>query len=333
MKNSSSRIGFYDRALAKLRNVPGIEAVGLVSVLPLNGDYWGDIVSRAGDTRPLWQRNGAHFRWISPGYFEALRVPLIAGRFLSDRDKGRKVALVSAQVARSVWRNQSALGQKFTRGNPGEEPFEVVGVVGDLRSLDLSQPSPPTVYVPYWYRSRELGTFVVRTTGDPEQLMTSVRKILSNLDSQLAVTSIRTMETVVSGSVAGRRFEMQLLLTLAVTALLLAGLGVYGVVAYSAAQRTHEIGIRMALGADRGSVRLLILREGLRLVLVGIAIGFGVAWLAGRWLASLLFEVSALDPIIASGAAVLLLTVATIACLLPAWQATRIEPLRALHHE
>lgn len=332
-QESSSRIGFYDRALAKLRGVPGIQAVGLVSVLPLNGDYWGDIVSRAGDTRPLWQRNSAHFRWISPGYFEALRVPLLAGRSLSDKDKNRRSALISAQVARSVWRNQSALGQKFRRGNPGEEPFEVVGIVGDLRSLDLGQPAPPMVYVPYWYRSREVGTFVVRTSGDPEQLMTTVRKIMSSMDPQLAVTSLQTMETVVSGSVAARRFEMQLLLTVAAIALLLAGLGVYGVVAYATAQRTHEIGIRMALGADRGSVRLLILRERMKPVAAGAAIGLGVAWLAGRFLTGLLFEVSALDPLIASCATLLLLTVGVVACVLPARQATRVEPLVALHHE
>ncbi len=324
---------FYDRALSGLHGLPGVESAGAISVLPLDGDNWGDLVTRTGDTRPVWQRPDAHFRWITPGYFETLQVPLLAGRFLADSDQGRSVAVVSKQVARMVWPGQSAIGQRFTRMDPDEKPFEVIGIVDDIRSLDLSQPPPPMVYVPYWYRSREVGTFVIRTGRDPEKMISAVRKAIWSIDSQVAVTSIQTMNAVVSGSVATRRFEMELLLAFAISALLLAGLGVYGVVAYSAVRRRREIGIRMALGADIPDVYRLILQEGIAPVFVGALTGIGLAWIAGRFLASLLFEVSASNPWIAAVAGLILMVVGVAACFLPARRAARIEPVQALHYE
>jgi predicted permease len=329
----ADRNAFYDRALARLRQLPGVESAGTISVLPLDGDNWGDMVSKVGDTRPLWEKPAAHYRWITPGFFETLRVPLIAGRFLTNADKGRNVAIISKQVADTVWPGQNAIGRIFQRADPNEPGFEVVGVVGNLRSVDLAQIPPRMVYVPYWYRSRESGSFVLRTTGDPAAMEATVRKALWSIDSQIAIPQIRTMAAVVDGSVSGRRFQMHLLLTFAVCSLLLAGLGIYGVVAYSAMQRTQEIGIRMALGANRGDVYRMILVEGVAPVLIGTLAGVGLASLGGRLIANLLFEVRPNDPLIAGISCLLLLAIGVAACLLPARRATAIEPIEALRYE
>jgi predicted permease len=332
-KDASARNAFYEQTLARLGQLPGVENAGVVSVLPLDGDNWGDLVSKSGDTQPLWQRPEAHFRWISPGYFETLRVPLIAGRFLTDGDRGKRVAIISRHVAKTVWPGQDAVCQRFTRGDPEESPIEVIGVVGDVRSLDLGQTPPRMVYLPYWYRSRNSGSLVVRTHGDPAVMASTLRKVIWGIDTQVAVPNIRTMETVVNGSVSARRFQMRLLLTFAVSSLLLAGLGIYGVVAYSALQRTQEIGIRMALGARDQDIYRLILSEGDAPVLVGTLLGVGLAWLIGHIVANLLFEVGPSNPLVAGTSCAILIGVGVIASFLPAWRAAKIEPVRALHYE
>ncbi|MFZ0589208.1 MAG: ABC transporter permease [Bryobacteraceae bacterium] len=330
---SGARNAFYERALGQLRQLPGVQAAGVVSVLPLDGDYWGDLISRIGDARPLFERPSAHFRWISPGYFEALTVPLIAGRFLDERDKGKKVAIISKRVADIVWPGMNPIGQKFRRGDPDEAPFEVIGEVGDIRAIDLSKEPQPMVYAPYWYRSREVGWFAVRTRQDPEALITGLRRVMRSIDPQVPVPSIRTMNMVVNGSVAARHFEMQLLLSFAIGALLVAGVGIYGVVSYSAAQRTHEIGIRMAIGAGKSDIYRLIVGGGVAPVVLGTIIGVGLAWAAGRLMAGLLFEVSPRDPMIAAMAGAVLLAVGVLACVVPARRAAKTEPVQALRYE
>jgi predicted permease len=330
---AASRNAFYERTLEQLRRLPGVESAGAVSKLPLDGDNWGDLVSKAGDTRPLWQRPGAHFRWISPGYFETLHVPLIAGRLLTAADRGRNVAIISKQVADRVWPGEKPIGQRFTRGDPNDVGFEVIGVVGDIRTIDLAQAPPRMVYVPYWYRSREVGSFVIRTSGDPAEVAESLRKAIQGVDSQVAVPDVRTMQTVVDGSISARRFQMHLLLIFALSSLLLAGLGIYGVVAYAALQRTQEIGIRMALGADRSDVYRLILIEGVTPVVCGTILGVGLAFLGGRLIANLLFEVRPGDPLIAGLSCGVLLLVGVAASFLPARRATAIEPIQALRYE
>jgi putative ABC transport system permease protein len=327
------REAFYERTLRKLRALPGVSSAGVVSVLPLDGDYWGDSVSRIGDNKPRWQRPSAHYRWITPGYFETMRIPLLAGRFLSDQDRGKSVALVSRSVAAKVWPRQSAIGQKFQRSDPDEAPFEVIGVVDDIRTLDLSKPAPPMVYAPYWYRSREAGTFVIRTQQDPAAIGSAVRRAIWSVDSQAAVPSVRTMETVVKGSVAARRFERNLLLGFAISAILLAGLGIYGVVAHSAAERTHEIGIRIAVGASRSDVYSLILSQGITPVVMGTAAGIAIGFLAARLVHSLLFEVSASEPSIAIAATLIPIVAGVCACLIPARRAAQTEPAEALRFE
>ncbi len=327
------RSDFYQRVLRQVKQIPGVEAAGAVSVLPLAGDNWGDLISRIGDNRPLFERPGAHFRWNTPGYFETLQIPLIAGRYWGEQDRGKNVAVVSKQVAEAVWPRQTAIGQIFRRGDPDEKPFEVVGVVGNVRSIDLSEPFPNMVYVPDWYRNRETASIVARTSQDPRALIPELRKAIWSVDAEVPVPLTRTMETVVDGSVAARRFEMYLLIGFAGTALLLASLGIYGVVSYSAAQRTREIGIRMALGAGIGNVYSLILREGVMPVVAGTILGVGLAWIAGRFLSAMLFQVSVSDPLINGLASGLLIVVGVAACLLPAARAANTEPLEALRYE
>lgn len=331
--DKSLRNLFYARTLDRLRHLPGVQAAGAVSVLPLDGDNWGDLISRVGDTAPLWQRPDGHFRWITPGYFEALRIPLLAGRFLNDRDQGKRVALVSRRVAALVWPGQSAIGRKFQRGDPDEPPFEVIGVVDDVRTLDLSKAPPRMVYLPYWYRSREVGSFAVRTSQDPAAASTMIRNAIWSIDPQVPIPQVRSMETVVSGSIAARQFETKLLVTFAICAMLLAVVGIYGVVAYTAAQRTREIGIRMAVGASARDVYSLIMRQGIAPVLLGAAFGVALAILGGRLARSLLFGVSTHDPVVMASSAAILSVVGICACLVPAWRAAKIQPTDALRFE
>lgn len=331
--SEDARNAFYERTLTRLREIPGVSSAGAVSVLPLDGSGWTDLITKTGDTRPRWQRPGGHFRWITPGYMESLRMPLLAGRFFTEADRGRSVALISERVARTVWPDQNVIGQHFTRGDPDEKPFEVVGVVGDIRALDLAQAPPPMVYVPYWYRSRTEGSLVLRATVDPSALAGAVRKAINEIDAQVAVPEVRTMNDVVNISVAARRFQMQLLLTFAVCALLLAALGTYGVVAYSVVQRTQEIGIRMALGASRRDVYRMILTEAITPILIGAITGVAVASIAGRIIANLLFEVRATNPLIATISCAILIVIGVVESLLPAAKAAVVDPMNALRAE
>ncbi len=331
--SGDARNAFYQRTLARLRGIPGVRSAGGVSILPLDGNGWTDLITKTGDTRPPWQRPGGVFRWIIPGYMETLRIPLFAGRFFTEADRGRNVALISERVARTVWPNENPVGQHFTRFGPGEPPFEVVGIVGDVRTIDLAQEPPQMVYVPYWYRSRTGATLVLRTTVDPSAVAGAVRKAIGEVDAQVAVPNVRTMDDVVDVSVAARRFQMQLLLTFAICALLLAALGTYGVVAYSVVQRTQEIGIRMALGANRTDVYRMILAEAVAPVLIGAMAGVAVASITGRIIASLLFEVRATNPLIAAISCAILILVGVAASLLPAAKAAVVDPMNALRSE
>lgn len=328
-----TRERFYERTISKLRALPGVQAAGAVSVLPLDGDNWGDLIARIGDNRPMWQMPAGHFRWITPEYFEAMRIPLLAGRFLTDADKGKRVALISRSAAELVWPRQRAIGQRFQRGNPDEPPVEVIGVVQDVRTLDLSKAPPLMVYMPYWYRSREVGSFVIRTGQDPAAAASMIRKVIWSVDPQAPVPEVRTMDSVIDASIATRRFERNLLLIFAFAAMLLACFGIYGVVAYTAAQRTREIGIRMAVGATPGDIYSLIVQQGLAPVLLGAAAGVVIAVSSGRLVASMLFQVSTYDPVVITASTTILLMVGFCACIYPAWRATTTDPTQALRFD
>ncbi len=329
----ATREAFYQRSLERLRQLPGVRSAGVISVLPLDGDRWGDMISIPSDTRPLFAQPNAKYRWLSPGYFETMQIPLIAGRFFTQNDLGKRVAIVSARGAKAAWGDRNPVGQYFHRGNPDEPPFQVIGVVGDVRALDLSEPPVSMVYVPLTYRSNESGAFVLRTANDPAAMADPIRKAIWSVDAQVAVPEVRTMETIVDGSLAARNFQLHLLLAFAACALVLAALGIYGVVAYSALQRTRELGIRIALGAQPAQIYRLIFEDGVTPVLLGTFAGIALAALAARAISGLLFGVGQFNIGIAAGAAAILLLTGALASLLPAIRATHIDPVQALRAE
>ncbi len=328
------RAAFYRQALERLRQLPGVEAAGLTSELPLSLDAWIDMIRVPGDARSFMELPTEHFRWISPGYLEAIHLPLVSGRYLSTSDTGKNYALVSELTARTLWPGKDPVGREFQRaGNTTEAAFTVIGVVKDARSISLAKPDPMMVYVPYWYRCDLGGELLVRTHQDPATMADAMRAAIWSVNPDVSVPVVRALGSVIADSVANRRFEMDLLLLFAVSALLLAGLGVYGVVTYSVVQREREIGLRMALGAQRTTIYRLVLRDGLLPVLAGAVAGVGVAFVSARVVVSLLFQVSPYNPVIVAGAIGVLVVVAAAACLLPARRAAAVEPMQALRNE
>jgi len=328
-----ARAAFYKAALDRVRQLPGVESAGIVSVMPLAGDFWIDMMRVSGDARPFMELPTEHFRWVSPGYFETIHLPLIAGRFLSASDEGKNYALVSELTARTLWQGKDPVGKQFSRGGSDEKPFTVIGVVGNARTLSLSSSDPMMVYVPYWYRCDETAGLLLRTRQDPTMMADALRKTIWSVNSEVPVPVVRTLGGVVADSLANQRFEMDLLLLFAISALLLAGLGVYGVVNYSVVQRQREIGLRLALGAQRGNIYRLMLQDGLTPVLAGAVAGIAIAFGFARVVRSLLFQVSPYDSGISMGAFFVLVAVGVAACLLPARRAASIDPMQALRRE
>ena len=326
------KVAFYKQVIDRLAQIPGVEHAAVVSELPLTNDRWLDMIHLPGDARPMFQLPTEHFRWVSPSYFETIRLPLIAGRLLSSSDEGKRYAVISDLTARTLWPGKNPVGRQFSRAGLKEDPFTVIGVVGNARTVSLATPDPMMVYVPYWYRSDTNAGLLVRTHQDPAMIADAMRKAIWSVDPDVPVPEVRMLGGVVEDSVANRRFEMQLLLLFAVSALLLAALGVYGVVTYSVVQRQREIGLRLALGAQRQNIYRLILTDGLTPVVAGAVAGVAVAFAAARIVGSLLFQVSPYDSAIASSAVCVLVAMGTAACLLPARRAASVDPMEALKH-
>ncbi len=332
--NLERRAAFWRQALPKLSALPGVDQAALTSILPLNGGGWGDSAQPLGDTRPWTQLPGEQWRWVSPDYFRAIHLRMLTGRPFSLSEWGRNEAVITERTAKTLWPGKDPLGQQFRRSAAdGEAPFTVVGVVANAHTLSLAEPDPMLIYVPYWFRCNLGGSLVLRTRQDPATMADAVRRTIWSLDPGVPVLEVRTLGGVVADSVANRRFEMDLLLLFAASALLLAGLGVYGVVTYSVVQRYREIGLRMALGAQRANIYRLILREGLMPVIAGAVAGIAIAFAMARLVGSLLFEVSPYDPGIVACAVGVLLAVGAAACLLPARRAAGVEPMEALRSE
>jgi predicted permease len=328
-----SRTAFYTQVLERLRSLPGLEHAGMVSQLPLAGDQWIDIIRVDGDARPDMQLPTEHFRFISPGYFEALHLPLVAGRYLNDGDMDKRYALVTELTAKALWPGTNPVGRQFVRAGNKDEQFTVIGVVANARTISLAKPDPMMVYMPYWFRCENTAGLLLRTHQDPGTMADAVRKAIWSVDPEVSVPVMRSLGGVLADSVANRRFEMDLLMLFAVSALLLAGLGVYGVVTYSVVQRNHEIGLRLALGAQRSNIYSLVLRDGMLPVLVGAVAGVAIAFGFARVVGSLLFEVSPYNPAIVAAAISVLAAVGIAACLLPARRAATVDPMRALRSE
>jgi len=331
-QKSQDRESFYRKLLAHLQSVPGATSAALVSQLPLNGETWIDDVIRQRNSESLFQQPTANYRFISPGYFRTMGIPILRGRVFEDSDRQRNPAVISQKVANRVWPGENPIGKKFWRGDPDEPPLEIVGVAADVRA-GIAQDPPMTVYTPYWYRNRTAITLVVRTPLSAAAMVPGVRAAVGSVNPEAAISDVRTMDQVLSDSVAERRFEMYLVGGFAVFALLLATLGIFGVVSWTVARRKNEIGIRMALGATAGDVRRLMVAQGMRAVVAGLTIGVAAALALGRALSNLLFGVSARDPLVFLSVIAFLAAVSLAACYVPALGATRANPVDVLRNE
>ena len=328
------RSEFYREVLRRMERLPGVEHAAITSELPLTGGGWGDMARVAGDTRPVTQLPLETFRWVSPDYFSTIHLRLLKGEFFTSSNWGRNLALVSEKTAEALWPGKDPVGQQFSRGDPAvEKPFTVIGVVANARTISLAKPDPMIIYVPYWYRCEPVAGLVVRTRQLPTEMADAIRQTIWSVDRSVPVPTVRALGSVVADSVANQRFEMDLLLVFAVSALLLAGLGIYGVITYSVVQRHREIGLRMALGAKRVGVYKLVLRDGLLPVSAGALAGVGVAFASARLVRNLLFQVSPYDPLVSAGAVCVLIAIGITACLIPARRAAALEPMQALRTE
>jgi predicted permease len=281
----------------------------------------------------------ANNRFVTPSYWKAMGIPLKRGRYLDEGDKGKPNAVISENAARFLWGEQNPIGKHVEgAGLPGKTggppaKLEVVGVVGEIRGTGMERPATMMIYEHYW-RMRPRGmSFIVRTRGEPAAVIGPIHALLSRADPEMAIPPARTMEQIVEGSVASRTFEMYLAVGFAVSALLLAALGIYGVVSFSVARRTPEIGIRIALGARAGELAAMILKDGMIPVWMGLAAGLVIAAAAGRFVSSQLYGVGSNDPLAIFGVVVTLLAIGGCACWFPARRATRVDPVEALRFE
>jgi putative ABC transport system permease protein len=329
-------VDFFKQAQERIATIPGVQAVGAISYLPLTGG----LASRDGFKIPgqpppaPGQEPGVEVRVVTPTYFQAMGIPLLKGRLLNERDvKETRVLLINETLAKRYFPNTDPVGKQLEVMWDGSGPDEIVGVVGDIREGALNKEPEPAIY---WSHAREPYSgmaFVIRANGDAARLSTAVQKQIRSLDPEQPVADVRTMEQVISRSIARPRFNTLLLTIFAGVALILASVGLYGVMNYSATQRTHEVGIRMALGATRGDIMRLVVGNGMLLTVTGIVIGVLASWALTRVMTNLLFGVTATDLPTYLGVSAVLATVALIANYIPARRATRVNPVIALRYE
>ncbi len=325
---------FFRDAVERARSVPGVEAAAIATNAPLAGGIFGTVAREGEENNPNLRGTLVAFNEVSPDYFETLRIPRIRGRNFTefDRDGSTPVAIVGQAMAKMLWPDQDAVGKRFFLVGLGGL-YEVVGIVADSVQLAVGETPAPVAYFPVPQRYTPAVTLQVRTSGNPDALVGSVRAQVQQLDRNLPLTNVQTIEQILDQGLWAPRMGAALLGLFGLLALLLASVGIYGVLAYSVSQRTHEIGIRMALGAHPGQVLHLVLKEGMRLAAAGAGLGIVAAIFLMRLASDLLYEVSARDPLTYGSVALLLCAVAFLACYVPARRATGVDPLVALRYE
>ena len=326
------RIAFFDRLLTKLEDHPEITAAGMVQTLPMRGDYYLSVTIQGRPEPKPGEGLSANHRSVSPGYFNALGIPLLRGRTFDDRDaeKSPMVAVVDESFVEQYFPGEDPIGRGIDIGNGSDGFYQIVGVVGKVHHHGLEAKLNPSMYVPYKQDAFSNMWVVARTQGDPALLTGAARQAVREIDPALPAFSMTPLPTVISDSYAQRRFSMLLLGLFAGVALFLAAVGLYGVVAYSVSQRTQEIGLRMAIGAERSHVLGMVIGGGMKLALVGVAIGLAGAFALSGMMTTMVFGVTPLDPASYGATAVVLLAVAALACYVPARRATRVDPVVAL---
>jgi putative ABC transport system permease protein len=332
----AQQANFYDQLIERLEAASQVKRAAVVVGLPLSGIQPRSPYAVAGrPIPPLRERALASLDIVSDHYFEALRIPLREGRSFeaSDAEKSPPVCLINESFATRLFPGESALGKVLLRGPEADIKLEIVGIVGDVRSMGLTAPPPDEIYLRIRQFAQPLTFIVVRTDGDPAALRPLVRSTVIDLDHNQPIALFETLEASLAQALGAQRVTAWLTVAFAAVALLLSALGLYSVLAYAVTQRTSEIGIRMALGAKRQQVVALVLRSGLRLVAVGLVLGLAAAAGAARLIQTLLYYVQPLDPLIYSAVTVLFSFIAILACLLPSLRASRIDPVLALRAE
>jgi putative ABC transport system permease protein len=335
-KEDHQRIGFYNQTLQRIGSLPGVESVGVSNYLPLSGWYNTlPIVIEGQPPAPAGQEPEIDHRVVSPGYFSTMKVPLIKGRYFTDADNetSMQAIIVNDAMARRYWPGEDPIGRRMKVIGENDDWRTVVGVVGDIKHFGPDTEAKPEMYRPYLQEPQMLIGLVVRTAGEPTAIAPAVRNAIYAVDGDQPVSHIMPLQDLVGDAVAPRQVSMILLTVLGGVALLLALLGIYGVLSYSITQRTQEIGIRTALGARQIDVLKLILGQSLKLILIGVVAGVAVAAVIIRLFSSLLFGVRATDPWIFGVVTAVLFLTALLASYLPARRASQLDPLRALREQ
>jgi putative ABC transport system permease protein len=315
-----------------------VQAVGAINTLPLSK---GPTVGFAIEGRPpltpdRWP--GANYRSVSPDYFRAMSIPLLQGRPFTERDKDSAplVMIVNQALAEHDFAGENPVGKRINFGGPADQPiqwFEIVGVVANVRSLELREEPAPELYFSSLQDAFAGMSLVVRSNVDPAAVSSGIRQAVNEVDKSVPVSNVETMDHIVTQSVTQPRFNLFLLGLFSVIALLLSAAGIYGVTAYMVTQRTHELGIRLALGAQVGDVLRMILGQGMAVIVVGVALGLAASFALTRLLKSLLFGVTEHDPVTFVVITLTLMLTALLACYIPARRATKVDPLEALRTE
>jgi predicted permease len=332
-------VALYQRTLQSIRSLPGIESAGITAITPLAGATESTTI-RLPDHPSQDPKAPAfsNYTMVSPGYFAAAGTPLLRGRDFLDSDTADSlpVAIINGAMAKKYWPGEDAIGKQVAPTSKKYPEATIIGIVADVKRLSLRENPPPEMYVPYnqkvWPSLLTMDV-LVRTKADPASLTDTVRSALRSVDADLPLAKIATLNTIVDDSMTLPRFAMVVLGSFAGLALLLASVGMYGVISYFVGQRTREIGVRIALGAQRRDVFGMVLGQGARLAAIGIVLGLLAALAATRMMVSFLYGVQPIDPLTFAALPFLLLSIALLACYVPARRAMRVDPMVALHHE
>lgn len=334
-KDQNEVAAFYQRVTEEFRSIPGVQSVGATSAGPQFGGYEPVDVLVEGQLAPAsGEYPHARYYNVGPDYFHTMQIPLLAGREFTSRDTpgASAVAIINQTMARRFFAGEDPPGRKVLLVREKQD-LEIVGVVGDVRRFEVGDAVEPEIYYPYMQRPRWATYFAIRTNSDPISVVAAARSRILTLDKDVPLSNVSTVDQMVSAALREPRFNTALIGVFAGVALLLASVGLYAVISYSVTQRTHEIGVRMAIGAGQGDIFKLIVGQGMILTLIGVAIGLAASFALTRVTLSLLFEVSATDPLTFAGISLLLTVVSLLACYIPARRAMKVDPTAALRYE
>lgn len=334
----AQRVAFFNQLGERLAALPGVESAGFTSVLPFSGNFDGRGLAVEDFPKPAGEDFNVDLYITTPSYLQTMAIPVLNGRAFTEQDAAGSplVALINQTMARQFWPEQNPIGKRIKFPGSAKYPQQwrsIVGVVGDVKQYGLDKKEPMQIYLPETQFPTSAMTLVIHTASDPQSLVAAVRNEVRALDKDQAVYDIATMEQLLGDSIAFRRFSMLLLMIFAGLALILASVGIYGVISYSVTQRTHEIGVRMALGASRRDIVRLVVQQGMAMTLAGVGIGLGATFWLTRLMEGLLFNVSATDAATFLSVSAALTTVALGACAIPARRATSVDPMVALRYE